>query len=136
MKLEVLKQVHVHRTNGPDEHLTIGAVVEFSDVDALLLMLRAPSAVRPVVQAEVQPCKAPLKNGWAIVYRRTRHDRPHDGIVSRCERTGNYRIVQLTNGTRIPLEWITSVGKTDGAGKVVAAWTVYEHGFDGEGTGR
>lgn len=42
-------------------------------------------------------------------------------------------MIALTNGESLPLGRIVSVGKTDAMGKVVAAWTVKQHGYDGEG---
>jgi hypothetical protein len=33
----------------------------------------------------------------------------------------------------MPLSQVRSVGQTDEAGQIVAAWTVREHGYDGQG---
>jgi hypothetical protein len=85
--------------------------------------------------AEQAPPEPPLQPGWIIAYR-DRRKQLLDGIVSRCDRTGNAWMVQLTNGTAIPLKWVTSVGRTDGEGRVLAAWTVREHSHTGESAGR
>ena len=39
--------------------------------------------------------------------------------------------VLLTDGQRLPLTSIRSVGHTDSVGQIVAAWSVREHGLDG-----
>jgi hypothetical protein len=137
MKLEVLQALHIRRTAG-DLHLKVGAVAEFPEEDAIWLMLKAPGAVRPVVRvgdlAPEEPCtvhEPPVKAGWMIVYKRSWRDTSLDGDVDRCEWNGHSWTVQLTNGTAIPLTWVRSVRKTDGAGKVLAAWDTQAHGYDG-----
>ena len=42
-------------------------------------------------------------------------------------------MLALTDGQRLPLRAITSVGKTDPSGHVVAAWDVRGSGLNGEG---
>lgn len=81
----------------------------------------------------------PLQPSWLVVYRDQRgalcggcDDRPR-GTVGECRWEENGWTVHLTDGQRLPLSLIRSVGQTDDAGQVVAAWTVREHGFDGEG---
>lgn len=90
------------------------------------------------VTKEASPT-SPLAPGWLVAYR-DRHgalcggcdDRQH-GTVQECRwRVGGWT-VHLTDGQQLPLTNIRSVGKTDDAGNVVAAWTVREHGYDGEG---
>jgi hypothetical protein len=79
----------------------------------------------------------PLQPGWLVVYR-DRHgvpcggcdDRRH-GTIQECQWEGAAWTVHLTDGQRLPLAGIRSVSKTDGEGKIVAAWTVREHGYDG-----
>lgn len=81
----------------------------------------------------------PLHPGWLVTYRDRRGvlcggcvDRPH-GTVQACRWEGNGWTVHLTDGQRLPLAMIRSVGQTDGAGQIVAAWTVRDHGLDGTG---
>ncbi len=72
----------------------------------------------------------PLCPGWKVAFRN--QGQLQDGIVSRCDGTGSAGTVHLTNGTALPLKWVTSVGKTDATGKVIAAWLTSRHRFDGE----
>lgn len=81
----------------------------------------------------------PLKSGWLVVYRDRDYilcggcdDRPH-GTVHTCQWDGHMWMVILTDGRQLPLLAIRSVGLTDATGRVVSAWTVREHGYDGEG---
>ena len=81
----------------------------------------------------------PLQPGWRVVYRDHRgvlcggcDDRQH-GTVQECRWKMGGWTVHLTDGQWLPLTNIRSVGKTDGKGKLVAAWTVREHGYGGEG---
>lgn len=81
----------------------------------------------------------PLQAGWLVCYRDRRgalcgggDDRQH-GTVQECRWDGKGRTVHLTDGQRLPLTSIRAVGQTDKAGEIVAAWTVREHGYDGEG---
>lgn len=78
-----------------------------------------------------------LHPGWLVVYRNRAgvlcgggDDRPH-GTVEDCQWSGVAWTVHLTDGHRLPLASIRSVGKTDGEGTLLAAWTVREHGYDG-----
>jgi hypothetical protein len=83
--------------------------------------------------------ETPLQPGWFVVYRDA-HGRlsggPEDrvnGTVDACTWDGSTWMVLLTNGNRIRLGNVLAVSKTDLAGRVLAAWTVREHGYDGEG---
>lgn len=80
---------------------------------------------------------APLQPGWLVVYRDQRgvlcggyDDRQH-GTVRGCTWDGAAWCVTLADGQTLTLAAILSVGKTDAAGHVVAAWTVRTHGYDG-----
>lgn len=120
------------RLRSGEVRLRPGHPVRFPDVDGRKLLARAPGKVHCVMP------EPPLQPGWTVSYR-DRCNRLHDGIVSRCEWTesawtGSPWTVQLTNGTTLPLKWVTSVGKTDAAGKVLAAWLCKQHGYDGEGS--
>ena len=102
-------------------------------------------AVHGVQRAMTQPLvtpappAAPLQPGWLVAYRDRRgalcggcDDRTH-GTVQECRWDGNGWTLCLTDGQRVPLSIIRSVGWTDSTGQIVAAWTVREHGYDGEG---
>ncbi len=96
--------------------------------------------VRPqAAPIEIAAPTPPLQPGWLVAYQNRAgvlcggcDDRQH-GTVQECRWTGNGWTVELTDGQRLPLSIIRSVGRTDDVGKIVAAWTVREHGFDGEG---
>lgn len=81
---------------------------------------------------------APLQPGWLVVYRDRDYllcggcdDRTH-GTVQTCQWNGHTWMVVLTDGQQLPLMAIRSVGMTDTSGRVVSAWTVREHGYNGE----
>jgi hypothetical protein len=85
------------------------------------------------------PPSPPLQRGWIVAYRdREGHlcggsdDRAH-GTVQSCEWARNGWAVLLTDGQCLPIFLIRSVGQTDANGKLRAAWTVRECGFDGLG---
>ena len=99
-----------------------------------------PHSIDPE-QAEASPMP-PLQPGWLVAYRNQGgtlcggcDDRAH-GTVHVCRWDGNGWTVELTDGQRLTLSAIRSVGKTDRAGQIVGAWTVREHGYDGEGPGQ
>lgn len=88
---------------------------------------------------KVAPPTPPLRPGWLVAYRDRRgtlcggcDDRTH-GTVQACRWDEKGWTVQLTDGQRLPLSIIRSVGRTESTGQIVAAWTVREHGYDGEG---
>ena len=79
----------------------------------------------------------PLQPGWLVAYRNRQQllcggcdDRQH-GTIQECRWGGAAWTVHLTDGQWLSLAGIRSVGKTDGEGELVAAWTVREHGYDG-----
>lgn len=88
----------------------------------------SPQAVKPT---------PPLLPGWLVAYRNRQgglcggcDDRQH-GTVQECRWSGTAWTVHLTDGQQLLLVNIRSVGKTNGEGKLVAAWTVRECGYDG-----
>ena len=96
------------------------------------------STLDPTPQIDRAPTP-PLQPGWLVAYRERRGvlcggcvDREH-GTVQECRWGGNGWTVSLTDGQRLPLSLIRSVGQTDDAGQIVAAWIVKEHGYDGQG---
>lgn len=101
-----------------------------------------PASAAPThPQAETVTKKAspspPLLPGWLVAYRDRQgvlcggcDDRQH-GTVQECRWSGAAWTVHLTDRQQLPLANIRSVGKTNGEGKLVAAWTVRECGYDG-----
>ncbi len=57
-------------------------------------------------------------------------DRMH-GTVEACQREAGKWIVVLTDGQRLPLSKIRAMASTHPDGRISAAWSVREHGFDG-----
>ena len=92
-----------------------------------------------VLTLPAEPPAEPLQPGWLVTYRDRGGrlaggcDDRANGTVAGCEWVGSGWLIRLTSGETLPLHMILSVGKTDAAGKIVAAWTVREHGYDGEG---
>lgn len=115
-----------------------GAVFTVTDNQAERILHAASGKVRAIVLS-VDPPAEPLQPGWLVCYR-DRHGVLCGGCVDRecgtveaCRWEGNGWTVSLTDGQRLPLSLIRSVGQTDSAGQLVAAWTVREHGYDGDG---
>lgn len=94
----------------------------------------APAEARQeAVTASVSPTP-PLLPGWLVGYRDRRgvlrggcDDRLH-GMVQQCVWSEQGWTVHLTDGQRLPSTSIRGVTALDGR-----AWTVREHGYDGEG---
>lgn len=89
--------------------------------------------------AENQSPDSPLQSGWLVVHRDRQgvlrggsDDRAH-ATVRACQWDGHAWRVLLTDGQRLPLTAITAVGQTDATGRLIAAWTVRAHGYDGHG---
>ena len=102
----------------------------------------APPAQPQAAPTEKTAPIPPLAPGWLVSYRdRTGalrggcDDRAH-GTVRECRWEGHGWSIQLTDGQRLRLSAIRSVGKPDSVGQIVSAWTVKEHGLDGTGGGR
>lgn len=94
-------------------------------------------AGQEAVMVESVSPTAPLFPGWLVAYRNREwvlcggcDDRQH-GTVQECRWSGAAWTVHLTDGQRLPLTAIRSVGKTDGERKLVGAWTIRAHGYDG-----
>lgn len=110
-----------------------GHPVRFHETDGRKLLARVPNKVRYVMP------DPPLCAGWLVAYRdrqgrlRGGCDERNQGTVQACQWDGTTWTVMLTNGDCLPLSRIVSVGQTDSQGKVLAAWTVRAHGYDGEG---
>lgn len=83
---------------------------------------------------------APLQPAWLIVYRdevwrlRGGSDEREAGTVRECswDPYAGWTVI-LTNGGRVPLRAVRAVSKINTRGQILAAWTVREHGYDGDG---
>lgn len=109
------------------------------DIPDILPSVSGLSGPYREVSAKITPAP-PLQPGWLVVYRDRRgtlcggcDDRAH-GTVRACQWQDHGWMVSLTDGQSLPLSTIRSVGQTHESGQLLAAWTVREHGYDGEGT--
>jgi hypothetical protein len=97
-----------------------------------------PSAPAEVDQTTQEPLP-PLSPGWLVAYRDSAGrlcggcDDRERGTVAACAWDGQTWLITLTSGDALPIRQVVSVGKTDGEGRVTAAWLVNTHGYDGEG---
>ena len=112
-----------------------GAIFTATPEQAARLLERAPGKL----QAITLPPDEPVLPGWLVVYRDRAGrlcggaDDRQRGTVQACTWDGGRWTVTLTNGQRLPLSAVLSVGKTDDAGQVLAAWSTREYGYGGEG---
>ena len=81
----------------------------------------------------------PLAPGWTIAYMDHTwslcggyEDRAH-ATVAECRWVAGAWTVTLTDGQTMPLSRVRSVGAVDHKGRLYGAWTVREHGYNGEG---
>lgn len=109
--------------------------MDFPQDEAQKLLSRAHGKVRRVDSSPEPPIQA----GWLVVYRDRNgnlcggcDDRTH-GTVKVCRWIEQGWVVMLTDGQQLPLTAIRSVGSINAEGKLYAAWTVREHGYDGHG---
>jgi hypothetical protein len=137
MLVEAIDKPMCYRWPEGEVQLLPGHPVDLPESRALRLLQRAPGKVRAVPPPETPA--APLHPGWLVAYRDRRgvlcggcDDRAH-GTVDECRWGGKAWTVILTDGQRLTLPAIRSVGQTDAAGQLVAAWTVKEQGADGQG---
>jgi len=93
-----------------------------------------PSTARP---QPIRPVEPPLQPGWIVAYRDWENglcggwEAADKGVVSSCQWDGHGWMVTVVSGERFPLRAVVSVGKVVD-GRLVAAWTTREHGYDGE----
>ena len=137
--MTILTLAHlIIRLDGHILRLAPHAVLTVTDTQAQRLLARAPGKVRlitlPLDPVVLDGPQAPLRPGWLVSYRNQRgmlcggcDDRQH-GTVGECCWTARGWAVHLTDGHQLPLTTIRGVTKPDGT-----AWTVREHGYDGEG---
>jgi hypothetical protein len=137
MLIEAVDHPIRYRFPGGEIRLEPGRPVEVEPERAAKLLARAGAKVRAVEARDDETGvidlggqTAPLHPGWLVVYRDRRgtvcggcDDRLH-GTVQACRWDENGWTVSLTDGQRLPLSSIRSVGQTDDAGQIVAAWTV------------
>ena len=111
---------------------------DIADIVPTLPALSALSVPHIEIPAETTPT-LPLQPGWLVAYRDQRgwlcggcDDRQH-GTIQECRWTAGAWTVHLTDGQEMPLSQVRSVGAVDHKGRLYGAWTVREHGYDGEG---
>lgn len=143
MWIEAAKPLRVQFKHGREVRFRPGIAVELPDEDGRKLIERAAGKVRLAdgssqVSDSDQPT-APIQPGWLVVYRdemgrlRGGSDERQAGTVAKCYwRRGAWNM-QLTSGRELPLSAIRAVSKTDTRGRILAAWMVQDHGYDGEG---
>lgn len=88
---------------------------------------------------EVTAPIAPLQPGWLVAYsdpqgrlRGGCDERDHGTIAKMTWGHGSWTVC-LVSGEALPLARVRSVAKTDNEGRVIAAWTTRDHGFNGDG---
>jgi len=137
MILQALESLII-RLDGRVIELEPGAIFTATAEQAARLLERAQGKLQALTLPPDPPVE-PLQPGWLVAYRdRTGRlaggadDRAH-GTVAGCTWDGSAWTVTLTDGQRLRLAAVLSVAKTDEAGQVLAAWSVRQHGYDGEG---
>lgn len=126
------------RFDGKTVQIAPGACFIVSDQQAQRLFARVPGKVE-VLDLPLDLPVEPLQSGWLVCYRDRLGrlaggcDDRQGGTVQSCTWDGGRWTVLLTNGQSLPLALVRSVAKTDHTGRVLSAWTVREHGCDGEG---
>jgi hypothetical protein len=80
----------------------------------------------------------PILPGWLVAYRgpdsRLRGgslEPEHGRVVETRYTPGIGWSFVLADGTALAVSAVVSVGRTDKEGRLIAAWTVREHGYDG-----
>jgi len=113
-----------------------GASHEGTEEESTRAPHEAGGVSRVLAVASEEPCP-PLSPRWVVAYRsadgqlRGGYDDREAGTVKECRWDGHGWTVHLRNGDGLPLSRVVSVGQTDRTGRIIAAWTVREHGYDG-----
>jgi hypothetical protein len=87
----------------------------------------------------VEPPASPLPRHCFVTYTdRQGHlcggwDDRQRATVTQCEWTGRGWSIHLSDGQTIPFAAVRCVGQTNEQGELIAAWSVREHGYDGQG---
>ena len=133
---------HPQNTQNTQNGESRGIIADIADKVAAEKV--APVSTPPIQAGEgsplpVPPPIPPLQPGWRIVFMTHQwklaggHDDPDHGTVKACCWIAGAWTVQITDGQEIPLSRIRSVAAMDYKGRLMRAWTVREHGYDGEG---
>lgn len=56
-------------------------------------------------------------------------------MVKQCHGVGAHCQAELVNGDKIPLRAVRAVGQLNAEGRLIGAWSVRDHGYDGQKTG-
>ena len=110
-----------------------GSVFTVTPAQGARVLAKFPARVE-VLALPLDLPEEPLQPGWVVSYRDQRGalcggcDDGQHGTVDACRWTAGAWTVHLTDGQRLPLTIIRGVTTPDGA-----AWTVREHGYDGQG---
>lgn len=145
MKLEVVGKSFTYQWPGGQIRFESGRVIDVEEGRALRILAKVPGRVRSVESADISgtqrdegPMVPPLKSGWLVTYRDRlgklqggTDDRTH-GTVKECRREAGRWLVCLTDGQELFLERIVCVAKVNSKGEILGAWTVREHGYNGE----
>ena len=106
---------------------------------APILKVPSPSEPIPENQRGIGKPHPPLLPGWLVTYRNQTStlcggadDKAH-GTVRECQWELGRWVAYLTDGQQLPLSVILAVAPTHPDGRIRAAWTVREHGYDGNG---
>lgn len=145
MRLELIGAPFTYKWPHGAIRFESGQVIDVPEDRALRIMVKAPGRLRPVQSTEpsVTPPRdglliPPIQSGWIVTYE-DRHRKLCGGVVDRvrgtvqdCRREAGRWMVRLTDGQQIFLERIKAVGQSDAQGRLLAAWEVKRHGFNGE----
>ena len=125
--------LHEHQKVGPDTPDIMDSVSGMSG-NGLKESVKNPISASP--NAKPSP---PVLPGWLITYGDHAgrlyggSDAREHGTVRECYWQAGRWTVYLTDGQQVPLSLVRAVGQTDDSGRLCAAWTVREHGYDGKG---
>ena len=150
MLVEAIDKAMCYRWPDGEVKLVPGKPVDLPEARALRLLQKAPGRVR-MVQPDPSPIAEnnhlsepprvpPLGSGWLVVYRdrtgtlRGGTDERDHGTVKECRWNGAGWLVALASGATLSLSSIRAVGQINEEGRLLAAWTVRDHGFDGINT--
>lgn len=117
-----------HQESGTDIPDTLSIVSGVSGSESKSSVQNSPS---------VETLLPPLVSGWIVTYLDQQGalvggwDERASSTVTQCDWNGKAWVVRLSGGVTIPLMAVRGVGKTNAEGRLVAAWTVRAHGYDG-----
>lgn len=126
-----LDETREDRTDIPDTLPDFGrtSVLSVPLSDILAEKLPAPSVATPATPVLSTRCfvtyldsTGRLCGGW---------DERSACMVRQCHGLGSACQVELSSGVMISLRAVRAVGQLNDEGRLLAAWTVREHGYDG-----